>query len=150
MSDKITMNVQLKTDGDGFISQECPNCEKRFKIRYGEGSDQPLSVCPYCGHEGRNCWWTKEQVDYLGKVVIQETIEPKLEKMAKEVNRNTRKGGFITMSMNFKRSRKAIPPEEPEDNWGTTLFDCCNETIRHDSSKSTLYCVICGIKQSVE
>ena len=147
MPDEITMKVRFNTDGDGFISQECPKCERRFKVKFGEGSDQPLSVCPYCGYEGRKCWWTKEQADHMAKAVIQETVEPGLEKMAKEVNRSARKGGFITMSMDFKRSRKAIPPEEPDDKWGTTLFECCNETIRHDGSKSTLYCVICGTKQ---
>jgi len=146
MSDKKKIMVKLNMDSDGFISQECPKCKKQFKIKYGEGSDQPLSFCPYCGHEGRDCWWTQEQADYLGKAVLQETIEPEFEKMAKEINRNSHKGGFITMSMDFKPSSKAVPPQEIDKDWPKMLFECCGETIKHDQGQKVLSCVICGRK----
>ena len=31
------MKVTINTDRDGFISQVCPECEKRFKVKYGDG-----------------------------------------------------------------------------------------------------------------
>ena len=65
MSDEIRVRVSLNTDDDGFLSQRCPSCERRFKVKFGEGSDRPISFCPYCGHNEEGCWWTQEQADYL-------------------------------------------------------------------------------------
>lgn len=138
------IKVQLKTDSEHFISQECPACKKRFKIKPGSGSDLPISYCPYCGHNEQDCWWTKEQVEYFGQMAAGEIIEPELEKMAKEFNRNSPKSGFITMSMDYKKSPKVVPPEEPEEDWQKRVFKCCGETIKHDASKSELHCIICG------
>ena len=87
MDARKSISVPFSTDEDGYISQECPKCEKRFKVKYGEGSDKPISFCPYCKHEGQNCWWTKEQVDYFGAVVMKESVEPEFKKMAKECER---------------------------------------------------------------
>ena len=146
MSDESKMTVNFNLDSEGFISQECPNCKKRFKVKYGHGSDQPISFCPYCCHEECNCWWTTEQAEYLGNSVFQEKMEPELEKMAKEINRDSRKGGFVTMKMDFKPSPKAVAPKEPEDGWPKILFECCGETIMHDGSVEKLSCIICGEK----
>jgi len=144
MDARKSISVRFGTDKDGYISQECPKCEKRFKVKYGEGSDKPISFCPYCKHEGQNCWWTKEQVDYLGKAVLQKTVEPEFEKMAKKINRSSKKGDFISMRMDFKPSSRAVPPEELSENWPKMLFECCGETIKHDGSVLPVYCIICG------
>jgi len=144
MSNKF--KVPLKTDSHGFISQECPNCEKRFKVKYGEGSDKPISFCPYCGHKGNNCWWTKEQADYLGSVVIKEAVEPKFEKMAREINRKSSRSGSISMSMDFKKSPKPVVPQETEDDWPSISFECCDETIKYEQGQGPLFCIICGKK----
>jgi hypothetical protein len=34
-------------------------CDQRFKVRFGEGSQEPISFCQYCGHRGRDCWHTR-------------------------------------------------------------------------------------------
>lgn len=144
MDTEKNLMFSLNTDEDGYISQECPACERRFKIKPGTGSDKPISFCSYCGYEGRDCWWTKEQVDYLGKAVLQKTIEPEFEKMAKEINRSSKKGDFISMRMDFKSSPRAVPPEELSEDWPKMLFECCGEKIKHDQSQKALFCIICG------
>lgn len=144
MDARKSISLRFGTDEDGYISQECPKCKKRFKVKYGEGSDKPISFCPYCKHEGQNCWWTKEQVDYFGAVVVKESVEPEFEKMAKEINRNSQKGGLITMSMDFKPSTKPILPQETKSNWPIIFFECCGENTKHDQSQKALFCIICG------
>jgi len=139
--------VSLNTDEDGYISQECPACERHFKVKFGTGSDKPISFCPYCGQEGSGCWWTKQQADYLGELVLQKTVKPEFEKMAREINRNYRKGGFVSMKMDFKPGSKAVPPEELSKGWPEILFECCGEKIKHDKSMSPVYCIICGKKK---
>lgn len=144
MSDEVNMKVILKTDNDGFLSQECPSCNKRFKVKYGEGSDQPISFCPYCGHNGKECWWTKEQSAYIRNVIMREKIDPGFEKMARNVNRRYSPKDFISIKMNFKPTPAIKAPEEVENGWPKILFKCCDEKIKHDECLTKLFCVICG------
>ncbi|CAN5908338.1 hypothetical protein BH23PLA1_BH23PLA1_37560 [soil metagenome] len=39
--------ISIPTDSEGFISRKCPACSKRFKVTLGQGSDKPLTHCPY-------------------------------------------------------------------------------------------------------
>lgn len=141
MGDSVT--VTFNTDSEGFLSQECPSCERRFKAKMGEGSDQPISFCPYCGHSGRDCWWTPEQVEYLSAKVGNEVVGPQLDAMARDFNQKTA-GGFVSMSMKVSKPPTPLPPSEPDDDWPTVKFDCCNELIKHDGKEQRLHCIICG------
>src|SRR5688572_14873062 len=70
--------VRLPTDKDGFVTQECPSCERQFKIKFGSGAPGPLAHCPYCAYQGRDCWWTTEQARFLGeqaKDLVNDLIE---------------------------------------------------------------------------
>jgi len=144
MHDPIRVNIKLNTDDDGFLSQECPACERRFKVKFGEGSEAPIAFCPYCGHNQENCWWTQDQADYLAAVAGGEVLGPELEEMARDFNRQSPKGGFVSISMEVKRSPVPDPPDEPNDDWPTRTFDCCGETIKHDGQEESLHCIICG------
>lgn len=143
------MSVSLKTDVDGYISQECPNCMKRFKVNPNAGSEQPISYCPYCGHNGKNCWWTQEQVKYMMGEVNKTVVEPEFDKMAKEINRKSRPGNFIDITMKVKKSPKHTKPEETNEPMPMMTFECCGETIKHENNISEIYCIICGNKKNI-
>ena len=70
------LQINFPTDADGYLSQECPSCEQRFKVLFGEGSEEPISFCPYCGHKGRDCWYTKDQVEYINAVATDVVLRP--------------------------------------------------------------------------
>ncbi|XXY16791.1 hypothetical protein WME88_52000 [Sorangium sp. So ce216] len=143
------MDVKLATDTDGFVSQECPGCENRFKVVLGAGSDKSISFCPYCGHEGRDCWWTPEQAEYLSSIVADELIGPELERMARSFNQRGRGSSFVRMTMSVDRPQRRAMPEEPDEEMPTTTFVCCNERVKHQATDNKhLYCIICG--QSVD
>lgn len=142
----VDVTVSFKTDDHGFISQECPACEMRFKVRLGSGSSQPIAHCPYCEHDGEGCWWIPEQADYLSEVAAREVLDPVLNKMAAAVNRSG--GGLIKMSMSVERSAMPMAPEEDNDNSPFVLFACCGETIRHAPAAQDLRCIICGTRGS--
>jgi len=144
------MQISFDTDSDGFLSQECPACHKRFKANFSEGSDQPLSFCPYCAHQGRDCWWTQAQADYIINAVSNELIDPTMEKMARDFNRKIPKDGLISMKMKYKPGPRSVAPKEPNEDWPKLLFECCGETIKHDRSMDTLHCVICGRTKPVK
>lgn len=139
------IEVSLATDNDGFISQECPACERRFKIVPGEGSDKPVSFCPYCLHNGHNCWWTPEQAEYISSVVGAQVVGPELDRMASDFNRGSGRG-FIRMSMKVTKPRVPQRPDEPHDAWPVMTFDCCNERIKHNGAEVRVACVICGVQ----
>lgn len=141
MTDQFSVSIQ--TDDDGFLSQECPDCQRRFKVNFREGSDQPISFCPYCGHNDTGCWWTPEQAEYLSAKAAEEVVGPELEKMARDFNRSS-SGGLISMNMKVGHSPIPPAPEEPSDDWPVVTFECCGERIKHDGQDSELRCVICG------
>jgi hypothetical protein len=130
------MQVQLSADSDGFISQECPACVARFKIQPGAGSPEPISHCPYCGHEGRDCWWTPEQLEYVKGVAAAQLIGPELARL------NRRSGGLF--QINVRSSAPPVPPEEVDDDSVKVVFGCCGETIKCEATRELLHCPICG------
>lgn len=143
-----TLSVPLRLNSAGDMSQECPSCERTFKIQPGKGSPLPISHCPYCDHQGQGCWLTKAQAQYLGAYGAHKILRPSLEKMVRDLNRANR-GGLITVSASLKgpSSPPQAPPEE-EDAMPTVHFECCGETIRHDGENAQLHCPICGAVRS--
>jgi DNA-directed RNA polymerase subunit RPC12/RpoP len=148
MGDTVAMSVPLNTTPDKFISQECPECERIFKVAPGKGSPEPVTHCPYCNHKGDNCWWTKEQVKYMGAYGADQLIRPQLHKMAHDFKQKSRSNNFIKISMK-STSKTPIAPVENDDMAASITFTCCGETIRHDSANAQLHCPICGTTQRV-
>ncbi|MEX1041167.1 MAG: hypothetical protein WDZ51_11075 [Pirellulaceae bacterium] len=148
------MSIEFITDVDGFISQECPACNGRFKIIIGEGSPEPISFCPYCGHEGRECWWTPEQVEYINaaqKKMVTDYTNSKFKKMAQKFNRSAG-SGFLKMTMSFKPDgirHSPAAPAEPDFGYPIYTFSCCNERIKQNKSENRLFCIICGSEHQV-
>lgn len=143
------INVDLATDQDGFVSQECPACERRFKVIPGEGSDRPISFCPYCQHEGRSCWWTPEQAEYLSAIVGEQVLGREFDELERVFNSGS-SGGFFQMSLQVTRPPTPVRPSEPSDSSPIFHFVCCNERIKHDGKESKLACIICGVQKDVE
>ena len=147
MSGEVSIPLSFPTDEDGFLTQECPECQRRFMVLLGEGSDQPLSYCPYCGHHGQGCWWTEEQSEYAQSVAVAEVIAPelrKLEQAAKSLEKST--GGFLKVSVKSDVPDQPIdPPTEPLSELRIKQFRCCRERVKVEKERFH-YCIICGRK----
>ena len=52
-------------DNEKYTTQQCKddNCGRFFKVKFGEGSPDPIAHCPYCNYQGQ--FWTLEQMHYL-------------------------------------------------------------------------------------
>lgn len=146
----MEMKVSLETDADGFLSQECPACRKRFKAVFEEDSDKAIGHCPYCGHVGDDCWWTLEQAAYFESVVSEEVVGPMLDDFAQGVNRMSRPGDLVQMKAEVSHDRPAAPPVESGGGMLVATFACCGERIKHDGSADRLYCVICGRETNLQ
>ena len=135
------MQISFPTDTDGYLSQECPSCEQRFKVLFGEGSEEPISFCPYCGHKGRDCWHTQEQVAYIQAVTADVVLGPELKKLEREMKRAS--SGLLKIDIKTEVPEAGSPPMESDDLLDILRFPCCNETVkltRHER----LFCIICG------
>ena len=135
------MDINLPTDADGFLSQECPSCERRFKVVFGEGSEEPISYCPYCGHNGEDCWHTQEQADYIQAVAADVTLSPEFKKLERQLKGMST--GLLKISMTSNLPKPPPAPMETDDPLDMLHLPCCDETIevvRHERH----FCIICG------
>lgn len=135
------MEINFSTDADGFLSQECPSCEQRFKVIFGEGSEESISYCPCCGHSGQNCWFTQAQVDYMQSVAADVALAPELKKFERQLKGMSK--GFLKASMNSNLPKPPPAPMETDDWLDILHFPCCDETVkvtRHERH----FCIICG------
>lgn len=124
-------------------------CQKRFKVIYGQGNDKPVDFCPYCGHQGQQCWWTPEQAAYFRSVVSNQVVAPMLDDFAQKVNHVTRPGDLIQMKARVSHDMPAPSPTESDTDMPVVTFACCSERIKHDRSADHLYCIICGQLQGL-
>lgn len=135
------MEVSFPTDADGFLSQECLSCEQRFKVLFGEGSDAPVSYCPYCGYRGNDCWYTQAQVNYLEAVATNVALVPEFKKMEQQLKRNSK--GFLQIDMKTDLPKTPPPPMEIDEPFDMLHFPCCNETLKL-TPRQNHFCIICG------
>jgi hypothetical protein len=64
----MKVKCPITPDADGFLSQECPFCNRVYKGSFRKGSRRLFRYCPYCGIEGQNAWYTVDQFRYLESV----------------------------------------------------------------------------------
>ena len=137
------VSVSFPTDSGGFISQQCPTCERRFKIRVDDNGHE-VSHCPYCGSGTENGWLTEEQQAYAMGVVAEQAIDPIMEEFSRSLNRP---GGLIKVSGSYDKSPRPPVPVESEEPMPVFTPSCCKEPVKHDGESSALFCVICGAQE---
>jgi hypothetical protein len=139
------MDAKFNLDTFGFLSQECPSCDRRFKVRPTKSSEpdapkKTLAHCPYCDHDGEQCWWwTPEQAKYIQAIGLRYVAERMNEGMRARGSKAWKPGPMPIVP--------PPPAESDADCPSTTEFTCCSETIRHDASVAKLRCIICGTRQ---
>lgn len=136
------MELSFPTDSDGFFSRECPSCDHQFKVIVGEGSDEPLSYCPHCGHNGRDCWHTTAQIDYAKAVAVSSFVVPEIERFRRSISSSPR--SLFKVSVNHDLPKPPPPPLEVDEPYNLVRFRCCNETVKLHRA-ATNFCPICGI-----
>jgi len=138
------VKVRIPTDADGFTSQECPACRRRFKVVFSAQGGHPLAYCPYCGHHGHQCWWTSDQVKYFQGVVAERVVAPAMEKLARDLRRLNRPGSLVEFDLRVDRPRAPWVPREPATSMQLAVFPCCGERVKHDGRSERLHCPVCG------
>lgn len=143
------IEVSFSTDADGFISQQCPSCERRFKVRVDDEGGQTVGHCPYCGVASEDGWLTEEQRAYAMGVVAEQAVAPILEGFTRDLERLNRPGSLISFSGHFEKSVPPPKPVESDEPMPLITPPCCGEPVKHDGSVAEIFCVVCGKKAVV-
>ena len=141
------MEVSISTDADGYLSQECPSCEQRFKVVFGEGGGEPISFCPYCGYSGQDCWYTKEQVNHMQAVAANVVMAPELRRFRQKIQGMS--SGLLSFDVTYDLSEPSALPVEDDSPFDALHFPCCNETIKVEMQQRH-FCLICGTEVDME
>lgn len=158
---EISIEMNIPLDPDGFLSRECPNCERQFKWKPisstsddTEGGEIESYYCPYCYQPAPpNAWWTKEQLEYAQQIAFKQVVEPQLEKLQKQINQLSNSSSLIQA----KASISGFSEPDPElldaiENLARIDFPCHLEgPIKVDKMWSQeIACFLCGIRYPIE
>lgn len=137
------MEISFPTDTDGFLSQECPSCNQRFKVIFGQGSEEPISFCPYCGYNGQDCWFTQDQVDHIQAMAVDTVLAPELRKFEQRIKGTSNE--FFELDIKSNLPKPSVAPMEIDDPFDILHFPCCKETVKVDKQQKH-FCLICGME----
>jgi len=110
-------------------------------VVFGDGSDEPISYCPYCGYNGRNCWQTQPQVDYMQAVAVSVVLLPELKRLEGQLKRMS--SGILKVHVKSEPPKAPLAPMETDEPYDILRFPCCNETIKI-TRQDRHFCIICG------
>jgi hypothetical protein len=146
------VQIPIQVDDDGYFDRRCPDseCESDFKVLLNDWKAKvpdEAARCPFCGRSAEpSDFNTPEQTDYLKQqaiAAIMGQLGPALQSDAAQFNRRPQ-GGFITMRLEYKAPRVAIPVP-PEAEKAMTLRVECKQCGCHFAVIGAGYfCPACG------
>jgi hypothetical protein len=151
--DKVTLEMSIPLDSDGFLRRECPSCERQFKwIHTPEEGNGALVAdggyfCPYCGVQAEaNTWFTQAQVELAQNMVVTRVVGPMLKKFGDDIK------GIGQGSRRMIRADATYnPPDELDpltevDDMTRIDFECHSaEPVKVlDAWDKPVCCLICG------
>lgn len=152
--DGMRVPVPINADEDGYSDRECPfeDCEFQFKV-FAEDwkskfKDESV-FCPFCGHNSSaDNFWTKLQVQQAKSKALEyakNEIGKALRDGAAAFNRSQQRGGFITMSMQYKGqiSNDFIMPIEAQKELEQKIT-CSQCDARYSILGNAFFCPCCG------
>lgn len=146
--DNTSIEVELPSDDEGYVSFQCPACGDRFKLAAAEVNERDPDelYCPLCG-------LVAEAGDFHDPEVIALAMEHAQNVIAALLNNWTRgmERSFAgAQSVNFTRGTD-LPLEEVRSLRETpdlliAEFGCCRSTAKlaASSALSLAYCPFCG------
>src|SRR2546425_5163034 len=155
---EVSIEMKVPLDSDGFIRRECPNCERKFKLKYTdfnieipEDTSIESHYCPYCYElASLNSWWTKEQLQYAQQLAFKELVEPELRNLGRQIESLNRLGNLVQMNSSFSHSPEPNSLSEKDDMIQTDFPCHPEEPLKIDGTwEQDVACLICGIRYPV-
>jgi len=105
------VRLPIDADADGYFDRECPDeeCEFQFKVMledWGDGFEGQHMHCPLCGNVApADHFWTKEHLEQAKQQAVRYfsgRLGQAMSRGARSFNTRQPRGGFITMSLEYK------------------------------------------------
>ena len=166
MGDRMQLSLPLPKSPKGRSQRYCPNVDcvpRRFQMGGQPASqeiaadrshlvrrlrDVVVTTCPYCGTDAADQEFiAPEDIENAKDVVkwsVREDMSDWIEGLARDFNRNAPRGGFISMSMETKRSLNPSPHAWREDLLRGLTCDACGRD--YGVYAIALFCPDCGAR----
>jgi hypothetical protein len=153
------IRLSVHADVDGYFDRECPNdeCEFQFKVvvdDWGDGFEGEQMHCPLCGTLApADHFWTKEHLEQAKQQAARYfsgRLGQAMARGARSFNSRQPRGGFISMSLEYKGPTHVpalVPVEAAEEMQLKIACEQCN--ARFAVIGSAFFCPKCGHSSAV-
>lgn len=141
--------VSLTGDEDGFLSRQCPSCQRVFKrpVHRIQAADSSAPYCPYCAVANDDDWETAAQQTYYQAAMDRAAMKYVHEQFNKSM------GSIQSESLRFTPGTPDLPPDPgsppPDPSQGFVRVDVpCHEDDPFKVAEATsgdVVCTVCGI-----
>lgn len=153
MQDSYELEMQIRSDENGFFDRECPNeeCLFTFKIDLKDWEEKVTDehvYCPRCGCDApSDKWWTQEQLEALNKNVSSFAlglVHDELKTIFRDIERKSRHNKYARITYKpGRRPQYANLPITQSEEWATEIVcDCCG--VRFSVIGNAYFCPCCG------
>jgi hypothetical protein len=143
---KMSMNVSIPGDTEGFFGRTCPSCKSFFKLRVDEFKAAPENelACAYCGHRASvSDFITVDQRERVLSAAKAYAVAKIQNALGSAFRPMTSRGGMFSVSIEYK---PGIPPRlhsyVEEQVRRTLICEACSRATAVYGATS--FCPYCG------
>lgn len=150
MSDKVTFNIPIPTDPDGFVILQCSLCSEFFKMTPSNFKDESqIQVwCPHCGLIPDSLF--TDDLKSLAMKLAQNHVSDLMNDFSRNLSKSF-KTGNVKFKAGTKMKKEATDPLISKlDNLETQTYLCCDKEAKISPSLKIEggYCPFCGEMQN--
>lgn len=145
MPDK-TIHFSIPLDDDGFVTLQCPFCNKHFKISGADAEDETNFelFCPYCGLVTGPNNFLSDEVKEKALRLVENYLYEMLNGFTDNIDKMFKKNDFIKVKKSSKFEMNSPKIIVESDNMETYKLPCCERKIKASLIDDNMYCPFCG------
>jgi len=145
MSD-VEIPFSIPLDDDGFVTLQCPFCDKQFKALGDDFEDDSVYelFCPYCGLVTEPSDFLSDEAIEKGMRLAENHMFELLNGFMNDMEKSFKNNSFIKVKTGPKFKMNDSKTIIESDNMETYHLTCCERKIKASLIDDTLYCPYCG------
>jgi hypothetical protein len=145
MSD-IEIQFSIPLDDDGYITLQCPFCDKQFKALGEDFEDESIYeiFCPHCGLVSEPSDFLSDEIIEKGMSLAENHMYEILNGFISDLEKGFKNNDLIRVKTGPKFKMNSPKTIIESDNMETYQLNCCERTIKVSLIDDTLYCPFCG------
>lgn len=142
----VNIPFSIPLDDDGFVTLQCPFCDKHFKTSGGDFEDDSIYelFCPYCGLVAEPSDFLSDEAIEKGMRLAENHMYEILNGFKKDLEKTFKNNDFIKIKTGPEFKMNAQKTIIESDNIESYQLVCCQRTIKASLIDDTLYCPFCG------